>query len=286
VEFKLDDHYEKDYFTVEELAKQWRCTPRDIDYLINETGELRLGMKADDRLVTRLWPVRMESDVQKLVKYINQEDDRFGRARSYNSVTIDTKNCEGFYEKLPEKLCFSADETEGACCAIKLNYVYWDRLIHYPSNEVRDRKGRPMLTYISIHDLSGKRYLLMDIHETHSVTFGLLLGVEFHVIPREERDRFVREHSGGISQNKVNVHLPNMSNSSIQASRELVLKGWLAGKNIGFGAEVDLTRAQLWSELSKASPELFRSLGKDAIDDFCGLQKLCSFRRGRPKGGI
>jgi hypothetical protein len=208
--FKLDDHYEKDYFTVEELAKQWDCTAKDIDYLINETGELRLGMKVDDRLVTCVYPASNESDIQNLLQCIYHEDGRLGKARNYCAVTIDIID-----EALLRSLSSALDQAEGDCCAVKLNYVYKDRFVYYPSNHARDRKGQSMRAYITIQDLSGKRYLLMDMFEIDKtldrITFGRLHENEFSVIPREERDRFVMGHSGNIGSSEI----PTLAGGSI-----------------------------------------------------------------------
>jgi hypothetical protein len=208
--FKLDDHYEKDFFTVQELAKQWDCTSKDIDYLINETGELRLGMKVDDRLVTCVYPASNESDIQSLLRCIYHEDDVFGKVRLNHAVTMDTID-----EALQRSLSSALDKTEDGCCAAKLNYVYKDRLVCYYSNQIRDKKGKSMRAYITIQDLSGKRYVLMDISETdkisNRITFGRLYEVEFSVIPREERDRFVMEHSGNIGSSAI----PTLAGGSI-----------------------------------------------------------------------
>lgn len=75
------------------------------------------------------------------------------------------------------------------------------------------------------------------------------------------------------------------STRSMQESRELVLRGWLEGREYMVNQPLDLTRKEVWTELSKAVPEIFRPLSDETIKEFFKNQKFCRFKSGRRKGG-
>ena len=279
--FKLDDHYEKDYFTVEELAKQWDCSLGDINYLIEETGELRLGMKVDNKLDTSLIAIDTDFDIKSLIKAVATayRDDSF--EKDFGSVIFDLSQIKA----APAVSDLFSDSVQLEVVSDEPKYIYTDRANRVYLPKGLDRSGMSVVGYFSAQDLWGQRYLFMEPSASCAI-FSHFIDHQFNVVTREERDRFIKEQSGGIDQDKVSGDPPFTETSSIQSCRELVLKGWLAGRSINLNSELSMTRLELWSELSMATPELFRPLGQDAINDFFSNHRLCSFRRGRPKKGI
>jgi hypothetical protein len=211
--FKLDDHYEKDCFTVEELAKQWDCTSKDIDYLINETRELRLGMKVDDHVDTCLTQIIPEADIYELMKYTQHKfnDDRQEKDFGLLIIDCDIEGLEGFGEIVT---IMSALLGTPKTVDEEPRYIYEDILNPIYIKGSIDKEGYTP-SYISVQGFLGQRYILMDSRQGGSIIFGRLLKSDFRYITREERDRFVREHSGGISQKEVNGYRPNIANSGI-----------------------------------------------------------------------
>lgn len=105
-------------------------------------------------------------------------------------------------------------------------------------------------------------------------------------ITRNELDDFQLRHKIDISDTPA---LPkhvftNQTQLPIQAKRELVLTGWLAGRNIDTNIKIDLKQKDVWVELTKAAPELFAYKSNESIKEFFKKQKICSFRPGRKKG--
>jgi len=69
---------------------------------------------------------------------------------------------------------------------------------------------------------------------------------------------------------------------NMQKKRELVLSGWLLGKQYDEKTQIPITRKELWGVLSKANNKLFAARSDETINDFFQDQKLCSFKQGRP----
>jgi hypothetical protein len=201
--FKLDDHYEKDCFTVEELAKQWDCTSKDIDYLINETRELRLGMKVDDHVDTCLTQIIPEADIYELMKYTQHKfnDDR--QEKDFRLLIIDyyIEGLEGFGEIVT---IMSALLGMPKTVDEEPMYIYEDILNPIYIKGSIDKEGY-IPSYISVQGFLGQRYILTDIRQGSSIIFGRLLKSDFRYITREERDRFIKKHSNSDEISTIGV---------------------------------------------------------------------------------
>lgn len=193
--FKLDDHYEKDYFTVEELAKQWDCTAKDIDYLINETGELRLGMKVDESFDVNFIQICADDDINELVKYIERKFNDDLQKKRHFVPRLFIRCGSGIAQKIYNMLPAAPTQTE--VFDEEPKYVYEDMLYQVQINDNVDKMGKFAPSYISVLGLHGQRYLLGNVH-LDAVVFSRLYKVDFRIITREERDRFVNEHSVNI----------------------------------------------------------------------------------------
>jgi hypothetical protein len=303
MELNLDNLPEKNYFSIEEVAQRWGCDTETIEHFIYDQKTLRLALRVADHSLLALVKNSSQSTLNTLVsladkiyiKYLYQLATDLSRSEIVTRVinlsnALDKETLRSYVDELDLKSLRNEE----------LDKPYLPKFLYQDEADiVQNDKFTPSgidpkynSYLVSAQDFENNCYLLLS----PCISFMQVIHpFMFDIITKEERDRFedkydIRNEAESvrkkIGQSEINKHLPNIANGSIQASRELVLKGWLVGRGIDFGTEANLTRPQLWNELSKASPELFRSLGKDAIDDFFGLQKLCAFRRGRPKGGI
>lgn len=104
------------------------------------------------------------------------------------------------------------------------------------------------------------------------------------VIEKTERDRFETRHTMYIcesidNEDSTRETLPTLN---IQEKRELILKGWLAGK--GFKEPLELTQNKTWEALYSIDSQIFRHSAPDTIKQFFKKQTLCSFKLGKRKG--
>jgi hypothetical protein len=288
VGLNLSNLPEKNYFTFREIANRWGCDEATISHYIYESRTLKAAIRTEDVRLSQFCYQSSEMTTFSLSHFVNLI---YSDSISFAGSFIDINSAK--YAREVEGLLDDIDISKLRSCSIRSKkmppYLYQDMRLEINAEQL-SIEPEYRAYFLEVLDFDGNQYLLFDPSK------GVIIPRyhnEFKIITKEERDRFEIENNMFNTTKTPDEFcedtntVPNIENGTIQASRELVLKGWLVGRNIDFSAEVeDLTRQQLWNELSKASPELFRSLGKYAINDFFGLQKLCSFRRGRPKEGV
>jgi hypothetical protein len=318
VGLNLSNLPDKGHYSFKEIADRWECDKSTLNHYIYDLEILRVAVQASSikSIHLLLYGFSVPGAAEAILGALTRNDQGYLEA-SNETMPIDPrfifidekdspkiinyfhndKEFPDYFYLIPgfvfsEKELEVGDSEDGITVFIetfKGARAYIVDSYSYNELEPNEDVGGYIMDSSCYNELENK----ME-RECSNICFNAIYQNRFTIITKEERDRFENKYGitsetesvqKEISLNVIKGDLPNIANGTIQASRELVLKGWLAGRGIDFGAGVDLTRAQVWRELSKASPELFRPLGKDAINDFFGLQKLCSFRRGRPKEG-
>jgi hypothetical protein len=306
MELDLKKLPEKDYFSLSEIAERWSCDLTQVAHYIYELGLLRLAVKHSDTMVLGMLHAK-HSPPLAVVNIINILKNP--RMKSTYESEIGTPL--GMFDDYEDgtdvdgglRVNFDFVKVDDYFATEYPKYFYLERDNLYSEDVLGIGSDKRLMAAI-IHTFDGTCGYIVNAYDNRVdgkldgfsfLGFDIFYEKIFNIITKEERDRFENKYGitsesksvqEEVDQYEIGGHLPSIANGTIQASRELILRGWLAGRDIDFGTEVDLTRTQLWNELSKASSDLFRSLGKDAINDFFGLQKLCTFRRGRPKEGI
>jgi len=133
------------------------------------------------------------------------------------------------------------------------------------------------------------RFCMIDIEVANYETeFGgapsqVFNNYDMAFVTKEEIDRFINinlETQEEIKEVEQFV--------SVKEKRELILKGWVAGKKFASEDLINMafTHKELWKVLGIIDPKVFPPSSSDTIKDFFAAQTIIkSFKKGRRKGG-
>lgn len=163
--------------------------------------------------------------------------------------------------------------------------------LHWGDNPGDEYSCQIKEVYVPLDNDLSPQYDYYDREITFDSTFILdqrhIFSASSLVIEKSERNRFEIKHNMDIidSNNNENSTLTETQSVNLQEKRELILKGWLAGKNIlNTKEQLEYTREKVWSEMNKIDDLVFRPSGEDTINAFFTKAKLCSFKLGKRKG--
>jgi predicted DNA-binding protein (UPF0251 family) len=87
-----------------------------------------------------------------------------------------------------------------------------------------------------------------------------------------------------LAPEELENELDYQSDLYTNEKRLLVLKGWLGANKEEASKDLDITRENLWNELSEIDDKIFPPASNGTIKGFFKFQDLCKFKRGRRPG--
>jgi hypothetical protein len=261
---------ERDYYTFPELARRWRCSEDDIKHYIFAQQILKAsvivgniyGDKYLDKYEASIMPLQIGSAKVKSPQGYPLDEEKLKRDiwGSYRSNKPGEPIRPGEYY-----------------------FLNTDYLAEYVTND----PFTSLLGTDFLEDDKGEIYRL--IQKSDGVYYYTKLDVSnFRVVVIDEVKRFEKVNKVEIPPFQSNeIFNETISEKSLttQNKREVALRGYLEDMGYKEGTELELKREDLWTDLSRAAPEIFPPRAPETINEFFKKQKFCNFKPGRRKEG-
>jgi hypothetical protein len=217
MKLNLDNLPEKDFFTIDEIAKRWECDLGIVKDYIFEQKKLRLAIKTDQYLnFKRIRNKEMRQNYTVLIKIIDEvlpesvfsfvdkayvryayirgteKEEEFGKELGHLSISEVSKDSE--ITKYLNEINQSSPNASKISIAQLPKYLYQENEHVFEEDRFKSKDcnfdARYNLYSITVRDLENNCYLLYQpeiniIHITHPFLFD--------IITKEERDRFEKE---------------------------------------------------------------------------------------------